>query len=201
MVPAVIAVAVALGLLFGIDRLVYPVCPCCAHGELRGSSTGARHRHASGGSGTLVPLVVAICIHNLFDGWTAAVAGHAGSSSGSGIAVGLIAHKTPEAVIFGLMLREASKGSAFPLMSVAITSLAILAGGAAHSGIRMLSETTVIAASLALACGSFLFAGGHIFLRQRRHAGTGSAVLPLILGLFIAAAVEQAISAGIGQSH
>jgi hypothetical protein len=129
------------------------------------------------------------------------VARYAGNSSHSGIAVGLIAHKLPEAVVFGFMLRAATNRPYIPLLSVSFTSLAILVGGAAHSGIWTLSETTVMTTSLALACSSFLFTGAHIFFRQQRHAGTRSAVTPLILGLLASAAVEQTISAVLAQSR
>ena len=197
MAQAAVAVGFALAALYGIDRFVYPVCPCCTHGKHRSPVAGAHHSNTSGTSGTIIPLIIAICIHNLFDGWTAAVAGHAGSSPGSGVAVGLIAHKIPEAVVFGLMLRGATHGRTAALCCVSFTSLAILAGGAAHSGFWLLSGTTLIATSLALACGSFLFAGGHIFLRQQRHAGMGSAVAPLVLGLLVSAGLEQAISTAL----
>jgi len=205
-VHAALIVGVALTALYGIDRFVYPVCPCCSHAERHGSSASAHHPELSGAklsgaSGALIPLVIAICIHNLFDGWTAAAAGHAGSSPGSGIAVGLIAHKIPEALVFGLMLRNVTKERIFLLLSVSLTSLAILVGGAAQSSIWMLSETVVIAGSLALACGSFLFAAAHMFLRQQRRAGTGSALLPLVIGLLLSAALEQAISTAFAQSH
>ena len=145
--------------------------------------------------------MVAICIHNLFDGWTAAVAGYAGGSRGSGIALGLFAHKIPEAVVFGLMLRAATDRARGPLLCVGLTSLVILVGGAAHTSLWTLSETTVIATSLAVACGSFLFAGAHIFLTQQKHAGTRSAVAPLAIGLFVSAFIEQAISIAFAQSH
>jgi len=201
MAPAALAVAGALATLCAIDRFVYPVCPCCAHGDRRSAPAGPHHSKASGGNGALIPLVIAICIHNLLDGWMAVAAGHAGSSPGSGIVVGLIAHKIPEAVVFGLMLRNATNVRNVQILSVVFTSLSILAGGAAHSGFLMFSETIVIAASLALACSSFLFAGGHIFLRQQRHAGIRSAVAPLIIGLLFSAAVERAVSATLAQSH
>jgi len=201
MAPAAFAVTGALAALYAIDRFIYPVCPCCAHGNHRSPSAGTHHSNASGSSGTLIPLVIAICIHNLFDGWTAAAAGHAGSGLASGIVIGLFAHKIPEALVFGLMLRGASNARTFSLLSAGITSLAILAGGSAPSGLGVLSETAVIAASLALACSSFLFLGGHIFVRQKRHAGMGSALTPLILGLLASAAVEQAVSTLLVQSH
>jgi zinc transporter ZupT len=195
-VTAVLAVGSALAALLWFDRFIYPVCPCCSHSL--GSTNRRRHLKGSVGNGTLIPLVIAICLHNLFDGWTAAAAGHGWSGSGSGIALGLIAHKIPEALVFGLMLRGASTGRNVPLLiSVCLTSLAILAGGATHAIIWTLSETTVIAVSLALACGSFLFAGGHMFVRQQRHVGTMSALAPLILGVLVSAGMEQAVSAAL----
>jgi zinc transporter ZupT len=197
--PAALAVGGALTALCAIDRYIYPVCPCCAHGKRPSPPARFHHSRTSGTNGALIPLVIAICIHNLFDGWTAVAAGHAGSGPGSGMAVGLIAHKIPEAVVFGLMLRNATKVRNVQILSVGFTSLAILAGGAAHSGFWMLSETIVIAASLALACSSFLFAGGHMFLRQQRHAGIRSAVAPLIIGVLFSAAVERAISTALAQ--
>ena len=200
MVYAALAVGGAIAALYTIDRFVYPVCPCCAHGGRHDRLFGRHRAHRQGADGTLIPLVVAICIHNLFDGWTATVAGYAGSS-GSGIALGLFAHKIPEAVVFGLMLRAATDRARGPLLSVGLTSIAILVGGAAHTSLWTLSETTVIATSLAVACGSFLFAGAHIFLRQQKHAGTRSAVAPLAIGLFVSAFVEQAISIAFAQSH
>jgi zinc transporter ZupT len=148
MAPTALALAGALATLCAIDRFVYPVCPCCAHGVRRSAPAGPHHSKAPGGNGALIPLVIAICIHNLLDGWMAVAAGHAGSSPGSGIVVGLIAHKIPEAVVFGLMLRNATNVRNVQILSVVFTSLSILAGGAAHSGFLMFSETIVIAASL-----------------------------------------------------
>jgi zinc transporter ZupT len=201
MLHSALAVGAALAALYGIDRFVYPVCPCCEHAGRHDALARGQRAYISAAGGTLIPLAAAICIHNFFDGWIAAVAGHAGSSAGGGIAIGLIAHKVPEAVVFGLMLRTATNRPNVPLLTVFVAGFAILVGGAAHSGLWMLSESTVIATSLALACSSFLFTGAHIFLRQQRHGGKRSAVAPLLVGLFISAAVEQAVSIALAESH
>jgi len=198
-VHAALAVGVAVAALYTIDRFVYPVCPCCSHGGRHDRLFGRHRTHRHDSHGTLIPLVVAICVHNLFDGWTAAVAGYGGGSWGSGIALGLFAHKIPEAVVFGLMLRAATDRAWGALLCAGLTSVAIFVGGAAHTSLLTLSETAVIATSLAVACGSFLFAGAHIFLRQQKHAGTRSAVAPLAIGLFVSAFV--AISIAFAQSH
>jgi len=80
------------------------------------------------------------------------------------------------------------------VISACLASITILVGGTAHLGPWALSETTVVATSLALACSSFLFVGAHTFLRQQKCEGMRSALGPLLLGLFVSAAVEQAIS-------
>jgi zinc transporter ZupT len=95
-----LSVAVAVACLYAIDRFVYPVCPCCSHHA---------HGHCHAQTQALLPLVIAIGLHNLFDGWTAGVAVHAGGMAGSGIAAGLVTHKVPEAIVFGMMLRSASR--------------------------------------------------------------------------------------------
>ena len=51
-----------------------------------------------------------------------------------GIVVGLIAQEIPEAVVFGLMLRNATHVHNVQIVSAVFTGLSILAGGAAHSG-------------------------------------------------------------------
>jgi zinc transporter ZupT len=185
-VHATLVIAVGLATLCGIDRFVFPICPCCTHREDSG--------HAHGARGTLIPLVIAICVHNLFDGWIAAVAGHTGGSPSSALAVGLIAHKVPEALVFGLMLRSATSRSKVAFLNACLTGFAILAGGAAHGSLRTLSGTAVVASSLALACSSFLFVGAHIFLGQRRCAGMRSALAPLLLGLLASAVMQHTVA-------
>lgn len=81
-------------------------------------------------------------MHNLFDGWTAAAADHAGPSTGSGIGVGLIAHKIPEAIVFGLMLRSSTNRTDIAVLNVGLTNVALLAGGMMHWSLGAVSETT-----------------------------------------------------------
>jgi zinc transporter ZupT len=191
-VHAALIVAVGLALLCGIDRFVYPVCPCCTHHHVGSGIGNRRASHAA--SGALIPLVLAICVHNLFDGWMAATAGRAAASTASGLGFGLIAHKIPEAFVFGLMLRSAATRMKVAALSIVLTSFAILAGGMMHRSVWTISYSTGLAASLALACSSFLFVGGHIFLTRQRSGGTRSAVTPLLVGLSVAAIVQQAAS-------
>jgi hypothetical protein len=65
----------------------------------------------------------------------------------------------------------------------------------------MLLEETVLEASLAFACASFLFVGFHAFLRQRRHGGIWSALKPLVFGLLIFALLEQVVSISLAKTR
>ena len=199
LVHAALVITVGVATLCGIDRYVYPVCPCCTRHQHMRISTDSCHSHPSDVGGTLIPLVMAICVHNLFDGWTAAVAGHAGAGPGTGLALGLVAHKIPEAVVFGLMLRGAANRSAVALLNACLTGFAILVGGVVHWSVPTLSKNTVVAISLALACSSFLFFGGHIFVRQLKRDGMRSALAPLLVGVLACVVVEQAISTALAR--
>ena len=181
-----ITVVVGVAALYAVDRFIYPVCPCCAHG----------HRFQAGG-GALLPLFAAICVHNLFDGWTAGMTMHVGAAIRSGLSVGLIAHKVPEAFVFGLMLRAASKNGKALIVIALGSGSCILAGGMMHAW-TLNWATLTLTLSLAAACATFLFAGFHIFEGQRRHGGLRSAFAALLLGLVGTLALERGISFVIG---
>jgi zinc transporter ZupT len=195
-----IALGVTVAFLYAFDRYICPVCPCCAHRE-HGQYERRSDEHASRSYNSLIPLVTAIFIHNLFDGWTASVAVSAGANLQSGITAGLLAHKMPEAIIFGFILRRASNGPTVPLVSAVVTSIAIPFGAVVHRGLGMLFEETILAASLALICGSFLFVGLHAFLRQRRFGGIWSALKPLMIGLLASALLEQVVSTSLARTR
>lgn len=181
-----ITVAVGVTALYAIDRFVYPVCPCCSHG----------HRFETG-SGALLPLLTAICVHNLFDGWTAAMTTNGGTAIRSGLTVGLLAHKIPEALVFGMMLRSASKNRKALILTALGSGSCILAGGLVH-GWTINRAALVLSLSLAAACATFLFAGFHAFEGQRRHAGLRSAFVALLLGLAGTLMLQRGISLATG---
>jgi zinc transporter ZupT len=154
---AVLGVAVAFTALYAFDRYVHPICPCCAQ------ATGSACRSSYT---TLLPLATAICIHNVFDGWIASAAGDVGPVPGSGIMTGLLVHKIPEALLFGMMLRAASRNIQTALMSAAITGSTILLGGVARDRLQFLLGERIISISLAAACGSFLLFGFKLLWRR-----------------------------------
>jgi zinc transporter ZupT len=180
-----LSVAVVVAALYAIDRFVYPVCPCCSHHA---------HSHCHAQTQALLPLVIAIGLHNLFDGWTAGVAAHAGSMAGSGIATGLVAHKVPEAMVFGMMLRSASRSMRALMASAFATSSCIVAGFAMHAWLLAIPTSWLVTLSMAVACASFVFVGVHLFQRQRQESGMRPALIALVGGIAGTVVVEQAVS-------
>jgi len=180
-----LSVAVAVAALYVIDRFIYPVCPCC-------SSKG--HHHCRPTSNALLPLVIAIGVHNLFDGWTAGITAQVAGMLRSGVIAGLIAHKVPEGLVFGMMLRSASGNRRTLWLSALITGSCILAGSAMHDGLTVLPASVVVTVSMAIACASFVFVGLHTFQRQRQESGTKPALLSLAAGIAGTVIIEQGVS-------
>lgn len=121
----------------------------------------------------------------------------AGTAIRSGLTVGLLAHKVPEAVIFGMMLRSASQNRRALILTALGSGSCILAGGLGH-GLTLHWTALALSFSLAAACATFLFAGFHIFEGQRRHGGLRSAVWALVLGLVGTLMLERGISFAAG---
>jgi zinc transporter ZupT len=182
---AFLSVTVAITALFGVDRYIYPVCPCCSH---LAHSTCQRLPDA------LLPLVIAIGVHNLFDGWTAGIALHSAGMLRSGIVMGLIAHKIPEGLIFGMMLRATSSKRNVLLPSALITGLCILAGYNMYGEMKLVQASLLVTLSMAIACASFVFVGLHSFQLQRRRTGTKPALLFLAAGVAGTVVIEKGLS-------
>jgi zinc transporter ZupT len=149
----------AAGILFLVDRYIVPVCPCCTH-----------HHHDLSATSLWI-LATAISIHNLFDGWMAEVSQHTAVPLQTGLLGGLLVHKIPEAILFGMMLRSVSKSRQAAILCAVITSLSLWLGALAQKELPQFSGTLAMNLSLSLVCGSFLFVGIHTFIRQRKYSG------------------------------
>lgn len=133
-------VAVGFGLLTVLDRMGYPVCPSCQHGEKFAGS-----------------LVLATAVHAFVDGWGMVAVGNHGAVPAA-IAMAILIHKIPEGLALGAMLRAAAPDTAVLLAILA--EVTTLAGGAA--GLVAMPGNWVNY-PLALAAGTFLFLGLHAF--------------------------------------
>jgi hypothetical protein len=142
-------------ILFLIDRYVSPVCPTCSHTHDHASCSTSLHGFAT-------PLIAAAMLHSLFDGWALVAGGESGIGElGRAISAGVILHKLPEAVSFGVIVKAAIPSRNRAYAWVTVTPAAMFLGGmlamatAGHTSIRFISIL------LAMAGGTFLCLGFH----------------------------------------
>jgi zinc transporter ZupT len=161
------------GLLWGVDRFVYPVCPVCSHSHDHASCAARLHGFAA-------PLILAVGIHSFLDGVGIAVSQAADAGAvGRAVLWGLALHKVPEGLALGIMLRASVRSWAGALGGSLAAQAPMVAGtwieawvapGLGDSGIMVL---------LAAAGGSFFFLGAHAvhgeFKRERGPAALAAA--------------------------
>jgi zinc transporter ZupT len=138
-------------LLAFIDKYVHPVCPSCSHTHDHDICITRLH-------GFAVPLVAATLVHSLFDGWALAAAHAEGRS---GIWTGILVHKLPESLAFGIILRAAMKSRRNAMICATLVQAATLLG----AGLEQLMAPHIgpfwIHVLLAIAGGTFLYLGFH----------------------------------------
>jgi zinc transporter ZupT len=138
-------------LLWGVDKNVYPVCPSCSHTHDHDSCVTRLHGFAG-------PLIAATMVHSLFDGWALAAAHEAGRQ---GIWAGVLVHKIPECLAFGIILRAAMRSRRNALIAATTVQAATLLGAALESVLAPHIGPFWIHVLLAVAGGTFLYLGFH----------------------------------------
>lgn len=138
-------------ILWLVDKHVYPVCPSCSHTHDHDSCATRLHGFAG-------PLLAATAIHSLFDGWALAAAHAAGRQ---GIWAGVLIHKIPECVVFGIVLRAAMKSKRNAIIGAILTQAATLLGAVLENGLAPHLGPYWIVVLLAIAGGTFLYLGFH----------------------------------------
>jgi zinc and cadmium transporter len=169
--PAAIAWTLAgSGLLWAIDRFVYPVCPACSHDHEHDHCETRLHGFAP-------PLLIASALHSALDGW-----GAASTSFGTALALGIAVHKIPEGVALGVIARASLKSKMAALMWCAVAQSATLVGGALEAAVAPALGSHNLHAILAIAGGSFLYLGGHAIHGELRRNGAAP-VVPALTGV------------------
>ena len=138
-------------ILWLIDKHVYPVCPSCSHTHDHDSCVTRLHGFAG-------PLLIATAIHSLFDGWALAAAHAAGRQ---GIWAGVLIHKIPECVVFGIILQAAMKSRRNALIAATLAQAATLLGALLEHELAPHIGPYWILVLLAIAGGTFLYLGFH----------------------------------------
>jgi zinc transporter ZupT len=168
--PGAIAWATAgAGLLWGIDKFVYPVCPACSHTHEHDDCETRLH-------GFAIPLLIASSLHSMLDGWGVAGIGQA-------LVFGLAFHKIPEGIALGVMARASLPTRASALFWCFVAEGATLLGGGFESILAPRLGAVPLNAVLAMAGGSFLFLGAHAIHGELRRNGPAPAFLPAFTGI------------------
>ena len=138
-------------LLAGIDRFVYPVCPSCSHNHDHDHCSTRLHGFAA-------PLLLATIIHSFFDGWAL---GAAQIASRQSIWAGVVLHKLPESLAFGILLRAAMRSRRNAIASAAGVQAAMVLGATLEIAIAPWIGPWWLHVLLAIAGGTFLYLGFH----------------------------------------
>jgi zinc transporter ZupT len=138
-------------LLAGIDRFVYPVCPSCSHTHDHDHCATRLHGFAA-------PLIVATVIHSFFDGWALAAAQIASRQS---IWAGVLLHKVPESLAFGILLRAAMRSRTNAVLGAAGVQAAMILGAMLEMVLAPFIGPLWLHVLLAIAGGTFLYLGFH----------------------------------------
>lgn len=151
---AVMLVAAALLVLGVVDRYVYPVCPSCAPQHDHHSCATRLH-------GFGAPVLAALALHNLFDGWMVALGESAAYHGGHSLSAGVLAHKVPECLAFGIILRAASPSKRTAIVGALSVQLFTLAGAALQRLTQSWFSPPSVAVLLAISGATFLYLGFH----------------------------------------
>jgi zinc transporter ZupT len=139
------------GLLAGIDRFVYPVCPTCSHTHDHDHCATRLHGFAA-------PLILATLVHSFFDGWALAAAQVAARQS---IWAGVAIHKLPESLAFGILLRAAMRSRTNAVLGAAGVQIAMVMGALLEIVVAPFIGPWWLHVLLAVAGGTFLYLGFH----------------------------------------
>jgi zinc transporter ZupT len=147
--------AAGCGVLWLVNRYVYPVCPSCAHTHDHGHC--ARELH-----GFAMPLVLATAVHSFLDGWGVILSQQdVHGSMSAALLAGIAVHKLPEGIALGVMLR-AALGSRWSASGWAAgAELATVVGGAVGYAVARELSPQLLTLLVSLAGGCFLFLGFH----------------------------------------
>jgi zinc transporter ZupT len=152
---AVAWIGVGFAALWITNRYIHPVCPSCSHTHDHDLCNTRLHGFAG-------PMLTAAAAHSFFDGWILA-AGERGATPSMALALvlGIAAHKLPEGVALGILVRASVGSVRRAVVSLIGVQLLTVAGAMAAVLLAPWLGVLWAHAVLALAAGSFLFLGYH----------------------------------------
>lgn len=138
--------------VFVVDRFVVPVCPACAHNHDHEACKTRLHGFEN-------PLIIAALLHGIFDGW--ALAASSASEAARALLAGVLIHKAPEALAYGVMLNAAFASRKKAYIWAVLLQFSMLAGVWLYRGTNAGVDERVLGIMLATGGGMFLYLGSH----------------------------------------
>lgn len=170
----VLSGCVALALM---DRYVYPVCPSCSHTHDHDLCSTRLHGFAG-------PMLIVAACHSFLDGWILSASGQTGTSTtATGVLLGIAAHKLPEGMALGIIVRASLHHGRSALWTCLLAQAMTPLGSLSESLLSPALGTTWAHALLALAAGSFLYLGYHAVHSEYKRGGVAPALMPAFAGV------------------
>lgn len=170
-------IAAGFGALWITNRYIHPVCPSCSHTHDHDLCSTRLHGFAG-------PMLTAAGVHSFFDGWIlAAGSGDPSRELAAAVVLGIAAHKLPEGLALGTIVRASVGASRPALLSLIGIQLLTVAGAAAALVAAPWLGVGWAHVLLALAAGSFLFLGYHAIHSEYKRGGAVPAFMPALTGV------------------
>ena len=181
--------AAGYGLLIGINRFAYPVCPTCAHDHDHNVCSTELHGFAA-------PLVIAAAVHAFLDGWSiATVQSAAPLGLRVAVPVAVALHKLPEGIALGGILRASMGSRGHAMLWCTVAEGATLAGGALGLMMAPRLGTYWITYPLGITAGWLFYLGYHAVHEEWKRRGAAPAFLSALSGVAGAAVVQRGAEA------
>ena len=179
--------SIGFGLLWVINRYVYPVCPSCSAAHNHGTCTVILH-------GFALPLVAAATLHSLMDGLAVGAAHDEGQGRLAwGVFLAIAIHKIPEGLAYGTILRAALRSRISALGWCAVAQAPTILGAILESLAADRFGVGWLIVPLSIAGGSFLFLGYHAIHNEWRRNGMLPAFGPALTGAAGAAILQEGL--------
>ena len=184
---ALAVLAAGTALVWLVDRYLYPVCPTCSH-------THDHHTCETRLHGFAGPLIVAVGIHSLLDGFAIGVGNDPQSGElGRAVLWAIALHKAPEGLALGVMLRASVRSPAAAMVACVVAQTPMLVGGLVEPIIAPAFTGTGVAVLAGLAAGSFLYLGFHALHSEWKRKRAIPAFLAASAGAGLAALLERVL--------
>jgi zinc transporter ZupT len=181
--------AAGYGILYCIDRRLYPVCPTCHHEHDHSHCDTELHGFAG-------PLIAAMALHSFLDGFSVAtvqLAAPLGLRVAVPLAIAL--HKAPEGVALGGILRASMQRRSTAFAWCVVAEAATVAGGLVGWIAGPHLGTQWITYPIGITAGWLCYLGYHAIHEEWKRRGARPAFVSGAAGVVGAAVIQRGAEA------